>query len=178
MHCQIRLDLQLNSDHMLVSLIAAIGRNYELGKDNQLLWHLPNDLKFFKQHTLRHAVVMGRRTFESIGRPLPNRINIVVSQHFQPPAEVYRAVSLADALEVARENGETECFVIGGARLFSEALDFADKLYITRVDAEFEADVFFPEMDMTEWELSFSEAHPSDEKHAYPYTFEIYDRKM
>lgn len=164
---------------MIVSMIAAIGKNNELGKDNQLLWHLPNDLKFFKKHTQGHCVIMGRNTLESIGRALPNRKNIMVSQTGSTDIEqVAKAVSIPDAIEMARESGEDECFIIGGGKIYIEAIDMSDRLYITRVDATFDADVHFPQTDWDEWKLISKEDFYKDEKHDYDYSFEIYERKQ
>lgn len=132
-----------------VSLIAAIGNNRELGKDNKLLWHIPQDLQRFRELTSGHTIVVGRRTFESIGRALPNRTNIVIthSASLTRPglAKLIVAHSLKEALDRAKELGENEVFVIGGGQIYQEALPFADKLYLTIVDGTFDADTFFPD---------------------------------
>lgn len=128
-----------------ISIIAAIGRNRELGKDNQLLWHIAEDLKHFKEKTLGHAVIMGQKTFDSIGKPLPDRLNIVLSLD---PDLIIDGVavcnSIDDAINVARDYFN-EIFVIGGGSIYKQFIDRADKLYLTLVDADFDADVFFPE---------------------------------
>ncbi len=130
----------------VISIIAAMGSNRELGKDNQLLWHLPADLKRFKSITQGHPVIMGRKTFESIGRPLPKRTNVVISsqENYQPKG-VTVVSSLMQALILAPELDEEEVFIIGGGRVYAESLGFADRLYLTLVHGEFEAGTFFPE---------------------------------
>lgn len=131
----------------LVSIIAAIGKNRELGKDNKLLWSLPEDMKRFREKTRNHPVIMGRKTFESIGRPLPNRLNIVVTHdrdYTGSGIEIFH--SLPDAIDFAKTKDKEEVFIIGGAQIYSQGLIFADKLYLTIVDSEFpEADTFFPD---------------------------------
>lgn len=132
---------------MRISIIAAIGRNRELGKNNRLLWSLPEDMKRFKEKTLNHPVIMGRKTFESIGRALPNRTNIVVTRdrsYTASGAEVFH--DIGDAINFAKTKDKEEVFIIGGGEIYSQALIFADKLYLTIVDADFpQADAFFPE---------------------------------
>ena len=162
---------------MSVSLIAAFDDHRAIGKDNRLLWHLPDDLRYFKRLTLDKPIVMGRKTFDSIGRPLPKRRNIVVTRQLALSLEgcecvtsLEQAVSLAgDALEV---------MVIGGASLYQQALPLADKLYITRVHHKFDADVFFPTIDEQDWTLESREAHPRDERHDYDFEFLVYQRRV
>ena len=138
---------------MPIKIIAAIGKNYELGANNALLWHLAGDMKFFRETTKGATVVMGRLTYESIGRPLPKRRNIVISRSegFSPEGvEVYP--SLETALEAAKAS-EGDIYIIGGARVYADSLGFADELILTEIDCEYpEADVFFPRFDKTEWE--------------------------
>lgn len=122
-------------DKPRVSMVAAIGRNRELGKGNELVWRIPDDLRRFKALTTGHPVIMGRKTFESIGKPLPNRTNLVVSRS---------GLSLEDALKQAKELDKEEVFIIGGAQIYEQALPHADRLYLTLVDAAAEADAFFP----------------------------------
>lgn len=131
----------------MLSLIAVIGKNRELGKDNNLLWHIPGDLPRFKKITSGHPVIMGRKTFESIGKPLTDRINIVITSNPDyKPEGVVVVHSLDEALEMARTSpGHEEIFVIGGGKVFEEAIRKADRLYLTIVDAQADADVFFPE---------------------------------
>lgn len=153
-----------------ISLIAAIGKNRELGKGNTLLWDIPEDMKHFRETTRGHVVVMGRKTFKSIGRPLPNRVNIIVSRdkNYQVPEECLKVASIEEAIEKAIPREKSEVFIIGGAQIYSLALPYADKLYITRVDKEFpEADVFFP--DYSEFNKVISERTSSDENFSYTF---------
>jgi dihydrofolate reductase len=131
---------------MMLSVIAAVGRNRELGKNNTLLWNIPEDMAWFREKTKGHPVIMGRKTFESIGRPLPKRLNIVVTKNLQfYPDGVTVAHSLDKAIEKAKETRSSELFIIGGAHLYAQAVPIADKLYITEIDAAFpDADAFFP----------------------------------
>lgn len=160
---------------MILSVIAAIGKNNELGKDNKLLWDLPDDMRHFRETTSGHPVIMGRKTFESIGRALPKRRNIVITRdpsYTQDGIEVVH--SLEEALNLFRESSE-EAFIIGGAEIYKQSLPFANRLYITRVESNFEADAFFPEIS-TEWKEKSREEHPADETHAFPYSFIIYEK--
>ena len=158
-------------------MIAAVNRNYGLGKGNQLLYWLPNDLKRFKALTTGHTILMGRKTFESLPKgALPNRRNIVLSrQALQlPGAECFP--SLEAALQACTD--EEEVFIIGGASLYAAALPLADRLYLTEVDdSEREADVFFPALDPQVWHEKSRECHPTDEKHLYSYSFVNYERR-
>jgi dihydrofolate reductase len=159
---------------MTVSLVAAMARNRVIGRGNALPWHLPADLRRFKALTTGHAVVMGRKTFDAIGRPLPGRQNIVITR--QPsfsPGGVEVARSLPDAL--ARARGE-EVFVIGGGEIFEQALPLADRVYLTVVDDEIEGDVWFPELDDEAWRVTHDEPHPADERHAQAYRFLVCER--
>lgn len=159
----------------LVSIIVAAAENNAIGKDNQLLWHLPNDLKFFKQTTLDKSIIMGRKTFESLGKPLPRRRNIIVTRqpgYIAVGAEV--AHSLAEALSLC--TGEKEVFIGGGAEIYRQSLPFVDRIYLTRVHADIQGDSYFIDVDEREWKLGSSESHPADERHAFGYTFEIYER--
>lgn len=130
----------------MISIIAVIGKNRELGKDNKLLWHIPGDLPRFKQLTSNHPVIMGKNTFHSIGRPLPNRTNIVVSKELPPQEGIRIARTLGEGLTIAqRSPGNEEIFVIGGGSIYTQAIESADRLYLTVVDATAEADTFFPQ---------------------------------
>ncbi|MCP4661456.1 MAG: dihydrofolate reductase [bacterium] len=161
---------------MKISLIAAMAENRVIGRGNELPWHLPADLKRFKALTTGHVIVMGRKTFESIGKPLPNRHSVVITRNPE-----YRApgVSVVRNLEGALEKaaGDDEVFVIGGATIFAQALPRADRLYLTLVHAEPPGDVKFPHLPADEWLLSEDEPHPADERHACPYTFRRYERR-
>lgn len=161
-----------------ISLVAAVADNYAIGRHNRLLWRLPADMKYFKQLTLGHVVVMGRRTFESLpGGPLPGRKNIVLRTVLSDGVtEGYtEATSLDDALELA--GGEGEVFVIGGGAVYRECLDRADALYITWVHADFEADTFFPQIDFEKWEEVSRTDCQADERNPYDYSFAVYRRR-
>ena len=160
----------------MITLIAAAAENNALGKDNDLLWHLPEDFKRFKQITSGHYIIMGRKTFESFPKPLPNRTHIIITRQEEYLVEGCLVVhSLEDALEIAPQN--EEIFIIGGAQIYKQALPFADKIDLTRVHIELDADAFFPEFNTSEWNLVFSEKHFKDEKHQYDFTFETYLKK-
>jgi dihydrofolate reductase len=161
----------------MVTIMAAIAANNALGKDNQLIWHLPADLKRFKKTTLHHAVIMGRKTYESLGKPLPNRSNILITRNKNYKAEGCVVVnSLKKALKVALKSDENP-FILGGAEIYKQAMPFADKLDITFVHHQFEADVFFPEIDKTIWKETSRENFKTDENNKYDYSFVTYIRK-
>lgn len=162
---------------MILSIIAAIGKNNELGRDNQLLWNLPADMKHFREKTSDHPVVMGSKTFESIGRPLPNRRNIVIARDTEYKKDGVEIVHSIEKVMDLFKNAESEVFVIGGGQIYKAMLPFAQKLYITHVDASLPADTFFPEINPAEWQETDNETHGSDEKNAYAYTFTTYERK-
>jgi dihydrofolate reductase len=162
---------------MRIALIAAAARNDVIGRDNQLPWHLPDEFRHFKQTTEGHHVIMGRLTWESRNKPLPRRVNVVVSTtpgYVAPGATV--VTSLSAALALAADAGEDEAFIIGGTRLYAEALPLADRLYLTRVEAEPEGDAYFPAFDASEWREVERREHPIDERHAHAYTIHILDR--
>ena len=160
-----------------LSIIVAIARNNAIGKDNQLLWHLSDDLKRFKKITSGHTVLMGRNTFLSLPKgALPNRTNIVVTDRNGEAFEGCRvAHSLEEAMEMIPE-GE-ECFVMGGGMIYRQLLPVAGKLYLTEVDVSLEADTFFPEIDFSQWNPRETEKVEASEKNAYPHTFTLYERK-
>ncbi len=162
---------------MKLSLIAALAENGTIGKDNELPWHLPDDFKWFKQNTLGKPVIMGRRTWESIGsKPLPGRKNIVVTRSpSSPVAGVEMAFNLQGAVELAGRADEV--VIIGGARLYADALPIADVMYLTRVHAEIEGDTVFPEINWDQWERVSSDKHTADDRHAYAFTCEIWKRR-
>lgn len=163
---------------MIISLIVAASANNAIGKNNQLLWHLPNDLKFFKNTTWAMVVIMGRKTYESVDRPLPGRVNIVITrQDGWSAAGVIVAKDLQDALKKADETNCKEAFVIGGGEIYKWAMPVADKIYLTRVHAELEGDTFFPVIDETKWELILNEDFDKDEKHQYNYSFQVWKKK-
>jgi dihydrofolate reductase len=163
---------------MKLSIIAAIGKNNELGGNNTLLWRLCDDLKLFKQLTMGHCIIMGRKTFESIGKALPGRVNIVVTTGQIEVEGVYRAIDLNHAVELARETGDEEAFIIGGGQIYSYAIDLADKLYITEVDAEFpEADIFLPSIDYNDWKMMDSKSFQKSDKNEFHFEYKEYIRK-
>ena len=156
----------------MVTIIAAIGLNNALGKDNDLIWHLPADLKRFKKTTTGFPIIMGRKTFESIGRPLPNRTNIIVTRNadYHQDGCIVKS-SLEEAVESVAN--EEHAFIIGGAQIYNQAIEqgLADRLDITLVQESFEADVYFPEFDKMEWELISREDFDKDEKNPHNYSF-------
>ena len=159
------------------SIIVAISDNNVIGKDNALLWRLSADMRFFKEKTTGHHIIMGRKTFESLGnRLLPNRTSIIISRNadYQLPEGGILATSIENA--IAKVKDETEAFFIGGEQIYKSALPFVDTLYITRVHHTFDGDAFFPEIDKSQWKLVSSEHHKADEKNEYDYTFETYQR--
>jgi len=161
---------------MTISIIAAIGENRELGFRGDIPWHLPEDFKRFKELTMGHPVIMGHRTFESIGKPLPGRTNIVLTKSPDFHADGCRVVaSLDEALDAAK--GSDEAFVIGGGQIYHLAMSIAQKLYLTKVHGIFEADTFFPEWSEREWRLVSSAPHVKDGKNAFDYEFCVYERK-
>ena len=158
------------------SIIVAISDNNAIGRDNQLLWHISEDLKFFKRTTLGSPVIMGRKTFESIGRPLPKRVNIVVSRGFNTGEEVAVAASL-EAFKVAEDTNLEKCFVIGGGQIYSQALPLVDSLIVTHVHTVIEdADTFFPEIDPVIWQVSERSELLHDEESGYDFEFVEYIR--
>lgn len=160
----------------MVTIIAAIAENNALGKNNQLIWHLPADLKRFKKTTLNHVVIMGRKTLESLGKPLPNRTNILVTRDKNYKAEGCVVVnSLKEALETAAKEDENP-FILGGAEIYKQALPFTDKLDVTFVHHQFDADVFFPEIDKTIWKETSREDFKADENNKYDYSFVTFER--
>jgi len=158
-----------------ITIIAAIGKHRELGKNNQLIWHLPNDLKRFKKVTSGHDVIMGRKTFESLGGPLPSRTNIIITRNTNYKAPLCTvANSLEEALSISEDPNP---FILGGAQIYTQAIKIADKLDLTLVDASFDADAFFPEINNDIWKETSREKHKMDEKHNYNYSFVTFERK-
>lgn len=159
-----------------VSLIVAMARNRVIGAGGRIPWHLPNELQLFKRITMGHPIIMGRKTYESIGRLLPGRTTIIVTRQsdYRVPGAIV-AHSLDEA--IARCRNEEEIFVIGGGELYRETLPRADRIYLTTVEAEPPGDTFMPEIDWSAWRETSAESFGTDEKHAYPYRFAVYDRK-
>ena len=162
---------------MLISAIVAIARNNVIGKDNQIPWYLPADLSYFKRTTLGHYVLMGRNCFRSIGRPLPKRTNIVITRNpFFTADGILVAHSIDEALGMALEGGEEEVFILGGGEIYRQSVDLWDKVYLTEIDIRPEGDVFFPELDPSEWRETWREAHAPDAKNEFAYTFRVLER--
>jgi len=164
---------------MILSLIVAASTNNAIGKDNQLLWHLPNDLKFFKNTTWAMPVAMGRKTFESLGgKPLNGRLNIIITRQKDWKHDgVVTVASLEDAVFLAQAHHYKELFIAGGGEIYKESLGNADRVYLTRVHAEIDGDTFFPEINESKWQLVKNEDFIADEKHTFPYSFQLWERK-
>ena len=163
---------------MKISLIAAVARNRVIGRDNRLPWRLPADLRRFKELTLGHTLLVGRRTFESIGRPLPGRKMLVVSRREgYAPEGVRVARSVQEALDLAREAGEAELFVGGGAEIYRQTLPVADRLHLTRIEEDVPGDAYFPEFDEAQWRLVDREDHEPSEGVPFAWSFQVYDRR-
>jgi dihydrofolate reductase len=166
---------------MILSIISAIGKNNEIGKGNALLWDLPADMKHFRETTKGHTVIMGQKTFESIGRPLPNRRNIIITLDKNFSAEGIEIVHSPEELDELLKKSETvdeEAFIIGGGQIYKLFINKADRLYITHVDVEYtDADTFFPEIDMTKWEKTSSNMYPVDELNKFNLEFAVYTKK-
>lgn len=166
---------------MRVAVIVAQAKNRVIGTKNKLPWHLPEDLRYFKQVTMGKPIIMGRNTYESIGRPLPGRENIVITRQTDyAPAGVTVVASLTDALEHAENtaliNGAEEVMVIGGAQIYEQSLPLADRLYLTEVDAEIEGDAWFPEFDRSEWQEVGRESYESSGCNPFDYSFIVLDK--
>ena len=158
-----------------MSLIAAMAENRVIGREGALPWRLPDDLRHFKELTVDHTIIMGRKTFDEIKRPLDNRRNVVITRNKEFQAHGVTVVpSLKEALALGAT--EDEVFVIGGGEIFAKALPLADRIYLTVVDAQVEGDTFFPPFEAGAWALSSEEFHPADERHQYAFTFRRYDR--
>jgi dihydrofolate reductase len=165
----------------MISIIVAVAENNAIGKNNQLLWHLPADMKFFKEKTIGHCVITGRKNYESIPekfRPLPNRTNIVITRqkNYNAPGAVVVS-SLEEAIEKAKAISNDEIFIIGGGEIYAQSLSLADKIYLTKVHRTFDADTFFPELNLDDWEIISSIKYDADDKNEYPFTFMELKRK-
>src|SRR5688572_9271391 len=165
---------------MTISLIAALAQNRVIGKDNDLPWHLPDDMKFFMQTTKGHHCIMGRKNYDSIPdkfKPLPNRTNIVVTHQkdFKAPNCIV-VNGIERALEIAQNNNESEVFIIGGAEIYKQSLAFADRLYLTEIKADIAGDTFFPTIRHEEWKELSRTPHPADERHQYAFDFVVYEK--
>jgi dihydrofolate reductase len=161
---------------MNISIIVAISENNAIGKNNQLLWHLPADLKHFKEITSGHPILMGRKTYDSIGRPLPNRRNIVITRQQDLQIAGVEIVNSVDEA-IALCANEAEVFIIGGAEIYKSAIANTNRIYLTTVHQHFDADAFFPLIDYKDWEETTQEYHTADEKNNVAYTFSTLERK-
>lgn len=165
---------------MILSLVVAASTNNAIGKNGELLWHLPNDMKFFKNVTWAMPVAMGRKTFDALGnKPLNGRLNVVITRQKDFTAQGIAVVSNIDDAEfLAHQQDYKELMIIGGGEIYRQSISKADKIYITRVHAVFEdADAFFPEIDETKWQLTSNQDFFKDEKHTYDYSFQLWERK-
>ena len=159
---------------MTISAIVATAKNNVIGKGNNIPWYLPADLKYFKRTTLGHHVIMGRKSYQSIGRPLPKRTNVIVTRDpFFIASGCVVMHSLEEALAFAKNNGEEEAFIIGGGEIYRQAMPLLEKLYLTEVDLEVDGTVFFPKIKEEEWTEISSEKHPPDEKNEHNYIFRV-----
>jgi dihydrofolate reductase len=161
----------------MISFIVAMDKHRVIGKNNQLPWHLPADLKFFKKVTMGHPIIMGRKTHESIGKPLPGRENVIVTRNLNYHSDGCLVIHSVEELLQYAQGKQEEVFVIGGAELFKEVFPYTDRLYLTQIDEEFEGDTYFPEFHLNEWILLSQEKGIKDEKNPYDYSFNIYKRQ-
>ncbi|WP_017731766.1 dihydrofolate reductase [Nafulsella turpanensis] len=165
---------------MIRSIIVARASNGVIGKDNSLIWHMPNDLKFFKDTTTGHYVLMGRKSYEAIGKPLPNRLNIIITRNPDYVVEGAMVVhSLESALRLAEDQKQKEAFILGGGEIYRQAFknNLVDRIYLTEIKEEFEGDTFFPELDASQWKETQREEFKADEKNPHDYAFVILERK-
>ncbi len=165
---------------MKLSILVALSENGVIGREGRLPWRLPDELGHVKRTTMGHTLLMGRRTYESIGKPLPGRTSIVLSRDsgYAPDPEVIVVSSLEECLDVAARRGESETFVFGGETVYAAALPSADRLYLTRVHCDLEGDAHFPAFDPGQWKLVSEEHHESDERHLYSFTYQVLDRLL
>ncbi|MCE2789891.1 MAG: dihydrofolate reductase [Saprospiraceae bacterium] len=162
---------------MTISCIVAVARHNVFGKNNEIPWYLPADLAYFKKTTLNHCIIMGRSCFDSIGRPLPNRTNIIITRDpFFIASQCLVAHSIGEALAIAQQQGDDEIFIIGGGQIYEQTQDLWQKIYLTEVDLEVEGDTFFPEIDQKMWQLLSEESHEKNEKNPFNYTFKILEK--
>lgn len=162
---------------MIISAIVAAAKNHVIGYQNEIPWYLPADFRYFKKVTMGHHIIMGRKCFESIGRPLPKRTNIIVTRDpFYLAYDCLIVHSIQEALQLARDHDESEAFVIGGGEIYAQSMELLDRIYYTEVDLEPEGDVFFPEIDPHVWREVSREFHEKDDKNEFNYSFVVYER--
>ena len=167
---------------MKISMIVAVAENLVIGKDKDLVWSLPDDMKFFKEKTAGHHVIMGRKNYESIPakwRPLPNRPNIIISRNNNLSIPNVTVVNSIDrAIDIARQAGETEAFIIGGGEIFAQSMNMAERIYYTEVKGSFEGDTYFPQIDRKVWQEISRVVHPADERHAFAFDFVLLEKQI
>lgn len=162
----------------MISFIVAADENNLIGKDNQLPWHLPSDMKYFKNQTWGMTVIMGRKSLDSLGKPLQGRTNIVVTRNKDWQHEgVQVAHSVEEAIALAKKTGAKEIFILGGAQIFKESMPLADRIYLTRIHHQFNGDAYFPEIQDGKWVMVKKRFCPADEKNKYDHTFQVWERK-
>lgn len=162
---------------MIISCIVAVGNDHVIGLNNTIPWYLPADLQYFKRTTIGHHVIMGRSSYDSIGKPLPKRTNIIITKDpYFIVSNCLIAHSIEEALSLAFENGEEECFIIGGGQIYRQTVDFWNRLYITEVQIDVKGDTFFPTIQKEDWMLKSEVHNEPDEKNPYHYTFKVYER--
>jgi len=162
---------------MRISAIAAMSKNRIIGKDNQIPWYLPADLRFFQRTTMGHHVIMGRKNYESLGKPLKRRSNIIITRNpYFISSGCLVVHTLEEALSLAHEGGEEEAFIIGGGEIYRLALDYLDRIYLTTIDLITDGDVTFPEIDPDQWRVTSEESFATDEKNKYPFIIQVIDR--
>lgn len=161
----------------MLSHIVAASENNVIGAKNELPWHLPNDFKYFKNKTWGMPVIMGRKSYESLKKSLPGRINIVVTKKANwHPDDVFVVNDIDDAIEKAKESDAREIFIIGGGEIFKQTINIVSKIYLTRVHATVDGDTFYPELDKKKWKLIDQQSFPADEKNNYAHTFEVWEK--
>ena len=166
---------------MIISVIVAYSKNLAIGLDNKMLWRLSDDFKNYKAITTGHCLIMGRKTYESIGKPLPNRTSIIITRNkdYRAPTGCYVVHCLEEGLKKAKDLGDTECFINGGAQIYAEAMPLVNRAYITTVDCSIKnADAYFPKIDFSKWSHIKSFKHIKDDKNEYSWEFNHYDRIM
>jgi len=166
---------------MIISTIVAIAKGGVIGKDNDIPWYLPADLKYFKKRTSGHHIIMGRKCYQSIGKPLPKRTNVILTRNpFFLASSCIVCPSLEEAIALARRNGETEAFIIGGGEIYKQSMALVDRVYLTEVDVEVDGKkeelIYFPALEEGEWKMIEEEKHQADEKNKFNYTFKTFER--
>ncbi len=164
---------------MIKTIVVACSKNNVIGKDNALIWHMPADLKFFKSTTIGHHVLLGRKTFESMGKPLPGRTSIVVTRNkeYKVPEGHFVCSSIKEGIALAESLKIGQLMILGGAEVYKQTLALADEIILTEIKAVFDGDAFFPEIDPSQWELMWNEPHEKDQKNKFDYEFKKYFRK-